>query len=225
MCLHLSRASCGRGAVWKDGDVDQEAEEIRSVLRDAGVRGADDFGYFVNSSHLRASEFDAATAAPVLLARLPTLTQGSVVAAAARHLRHARIPHDEFASLVDVFRGWAARDFDAGWALGDALAHAARSDDGATMCDLAQNPAYGRSRQMIVHALWRWRKSFADVEETLRRLVSDPDVSLQAMSALARVIPPAEMVALLEPLAAGGDTNVREQARRQLLKARRKLTL
>ncbi len=73
---------------------------------------------------------------------------------------------------------------------------------------------------MIVHALWRWRK-FDGVESTLRGLVADPDVSLQAMSALARVISPSEMLAVLEPLQANGDPAVRKQAQRQLTKTRR----
>jgi len=203
-------------------EVDSEQEVLCDALRAAGVKGVDDFGYFANSAHFRASEFDAVGAAPILLARLPSLTEALVVSAAARHLRHVRIPADAFGTLVDAFRHWATQDFDAGWALGDALSHAARPENVTTMCALAQDRTYGRSRQMIVGALWRWRKS-DEIGGTLRHLTADPDVSLHAMSALARVVSPRDLVAVLEPLTDDADANVRKQAQRQLAKARRKL--
>ena len=200
-----------------------ERDALCDALRAGGVRGVDDFGRFINNtSYFRASDFDDEAAAPVLLARLSSMTDGSVVAAAARHLRHVRIPADAFETLVDAFDDWATEGGDAGWALGDTLAHAARAENAATMCELAQRQAYGRSRQMIVDALWRWRSSDG-VEPTLRGLVADPNVSLHAMSALARIISPNEMLAVLEPLQDDPDPTVRTQAQRRLTKVRRKL--
>jgi hypothetical protein len=204
-------------------NVASERETLCDALRAAGVRGVDDFGRFVNNTdYFPASSFDDEAAAPVLLARLPTITDGAVVAAVARHLRHVKISADGFDVLLDAFGRWAADDDDAGWALGDTLAHAARPENAGTMCELARRQAYGHSRQMIVHAIWRWRK-FDGVEPTLRDLVADPDVSLHAMSALARVVSPTEMIAVLEPLQDDADPIVRKQARRQLTKVRRKV--
>ena len=165
-----------------------EREDLCDALRVAGVRGVEDFGRFVNNTdHFRSSRFDDEAAAPILLARLSTLTDGAVVAAVARHLRHVEIPADRFDALVDAFGRWATDDSDndAGWAMGDTLAHAARPENATIMCELARRKAYGRSRQMIVYALWRWRK-FDGVAPTLRDLVGDPDVSLHTMSSLAR---------------------------------------
>jgi HEAT repeat protein len=203
--------------------VASERENLCDALRVAGVRGVEDFGRFVNNTdYFRASSFDDERAAPVLLARLRTLADDAVVAAVARHLRHVRIPADAFDSLVGAFDHWAPKDTDAGWALGDTLAHAARPKNAATMCELAQRKACGHSRQMIVDALWRWRK-LECVEPTLRSLVTDPDVSLHAMSALARVITPSEMLAVLEQLQDDADPTVRKQAQRRMRKVRRKV--
>jgi HEAT repeat protein len=203
--------------------VDAEKDALCNALQAAGVRGVHDFGRFVNNTaDFRESDFDDAAAAPVLLAQLPRLTQPQLVAATVRHLRHVDRRALDFETLVGAFRSWAARDLDAGWALADAVAYAAGSKHAETMCGLAKDRSYGRSRQMIVHALWRWRKS-DDVEPTLRDLVTDPDVALHAMVALARVISPNDMIAVLEPLTDDADASVRNQAHRQLSKIRRKL--
>src|SRR5262249_31950643 len=153
---------------------------------------------------------------------LPSLADGAVVAAAARHLRHVRMPRGAFNTLVDAFEHWAPEGSDAGWALGDAVAHAARPEHAEVLRELAQHKTYGHSLQMIRHALWRWRK-IDRIEPPLRGLVTDPDVSLHAISALTRVISPSEMLAVLEGAQDDRDPAVREQVRRQLTKLRRKL--
>jgi len=68
----------------------------------------------------------------------------------------------------------------------------------------------------------RWR-DFGGVEPTFRGLVTDADVSLHAIGALARVISPSEMLAVLEPLQSDIDRTVQKHAQRQLTKVRRKL--
>ena len=200
-----------------------DRESLCDALRAAGVRGVDDFGRFVNTKYFRASEFDDAAAAPVLLAELPSVSDGSVVAAIARHLRRVRLSPRDFDRLLVAFERWATENFDAGWTLGDALAHAARPDHVATMCQLAQRQEYGRSRQMIVFALWRWRRSEL-VEPTLRGLLADPDVAMHAMSALNRVIPADDMLAALAPLLQNdADPTVRKQAQCQATPVRRRI--
>lgn len=200
-----------------------EFDRVRSVLDERGIRGAGDFGYFVNRPDLfRPSEFDERTAMPVLLELLPTLTDGKVVAAVARHLRRPWARPAAFTPVVEAFKVWAGRpETDAGWALGDAAASAARPADSQTLLTLATNPEYGTARQMIVHSLWRYRKD-GTVLEALPLLARDPDVSLHAMSALRRAVGPDAAIPLLRDLAGTHPSQrVRDQAARELRKAER----
>jgi hypothetical protein len=198
---------------------------VCDALRSAGVAGVDDFGRFVNNTkYFAPSRFDDRAAMPVLLGLLPDLTDGNVVSPVARHLKHGDIRPQGFAVVFDAFRRWGADSPDAGWVLGDTLARAADKTKGAVMVDLATDARYGRSRQMIVFALWRWHAT-APAEAALRVLVRDRDLSLQAMSALGRVVGPAAMVPVLEDLAAHADSPVvQQQAKRQLTKVRRRLS-
>jgi hypothetical protein len=198
---------------------------VCDALRSAGVTGVDDFGRFVNdTTYFAPSRFDADAATPVLVRLLPDLTDAKVVATVARHLQDGRIRPGGFDVVLDAFRRWGTRSSEAGWVLGDSLTRAADETKGEVMVDLASDSRYGPSRQMIVYALWRWR-STAPVEAALRRLIHDPDVSVQAMSALGRVVGPAAMVPVLEDLAAhAGSATVKEQANRQLSTIRQKLT-
>jgi hypothetical protein len=202
-----------------------ERERVCEALRSAGVAGVDDFGRFVNNTNYFApSRFDDDAATPILLRFLLDLTDAKVVATVARHLQHGRIGPRGFDVVLDAFRRWATDSSEAGWVLGHTLTRAADETKGELMIDLASDSRYGRSRQMIVYALWRWRAT-APVEPALRVLIRDPDVSLQAISALGRVVGKAAMVPVLEDLAAhAGNPTVQEQANRQLRKIRQKLT-
>ena len=209
--------------MWVTAGTSGEFDWVRSTLAENGVHGSSDFGYFVNRPHLfRPSEFDERAAMPVLLELLPSLTDGKVVAATARHLRRPSARTDAFVPLVQAFRRWApSAHADAGWALGDAMASAAGPKDAEILLSLAADPAYGPARQMIVHSLWRFRKD-ERVVEALPTLARDPDVSLHAMSALRRAMGNEAARPLLRELAESGpDQRVREQAARELRKAER----
>ena len=164
-------------------------ERVRAALRDHGVAGAADLGRFVNDGrYFRPSELDERAAMPVLVALLPTLSDARVVCAVASHLRRPWARPAAFPALLDAFRRWAVLDDPAAaWALGDSLANAARSEDLRVLLDVADNRGYGRARQMVVHALWRFRSSAA-VAPALVLLLDDPDVALHAMSALRRCV-------------------------------------
>jgi len=74
-----------------------------------------------------------------------------------------------------------------GWELGDALATTAEKEHVEILIDLVQQRDYGKSRAMLVYSLWRFRKSGL-VDQTLLRLIEDPDVAAEAMTALRRTL-------------------------------------
>ncbi len=215
--LHSGRPLLPRAGI--PGEFDQ----VRLVLEQRGVSGTADFGYFVDIPELfRPSEFDERAAMPVLLELLPTLTDGRVVAATARHLRRPWARPTAFVPLAEAFRKWApSAHADAGWALGDAAASAAGANDSEMLLSLAKNPAYGTARQMIVPSLWRFRRD-EKVLEALPTLAGDPDVSLQALSVLRRAIGKEAALRVIRDLAESSPhEKVREQASRELRKAER----
>ena len=200
-----------------------EFDRVKSVLEQRGVKGWSDFGYFVNGPDLfRPSELDERAALPVLLELLPTLSDGKAVAATARHLRRPWAKPTAFVPLVEAFRRWAtAAHTDAGWALGDAVAAAARPEDSQLLLSLANDRAYGTVRQMIVFSLWRFRKD-ERVTEALPSLAEDPDVSLHALSAMRRAIGNEAALPVIRALAESSPhQKIREQASRELRKAER----
>ena len=153
-----------------------------------GVAGAHDFGTFVSdTTHFRPSVFDERAAMPTLLRLLPTLRDEAVVSAVAGHLRRRWARPTAFAALRDAFELWAESSPAAGWQLGDALATAADETRLADVLRVAEDRRYGKSRQMIVHSLWRY-KTDEHVRHALTHLVDDPDVALHAASALRRAI-------------------------------------
>jgi hypothetical protein len=81
----------------------------------------------------------------------------------------------------------------------------------AILLDLVARREYGSARQMVVDSLWRYRKD-GRVPKLLLTLIEDPDVSLQAMSALRRTL--GNDVALPH-LRRIRDTNSNEKARQQ----------
>src|SRR5687767_3065325 len=118
--------------------VTDDWKRLRLALDEAGVSGSEDLGYFVsNTEHFRPSALDERAAMPVLLRLLPSLTDGSVVSAAAGHLRRPWARPTAFDVLADAFPEWALRDANVGWALGDALATSARAEHLTTLLQLA----------------------------------------------------------------------------------------
>lgn len=210
-------------SVWVPARPSPEFDRVKSVLEEQGVEDSADFGYFVNRPDLfRPSKLDERAAMPVLLDLLPTLTDGKAVAAAARYLRRPWAKPTAFIALVEAFRRWApSSDTDAGWALGDAVVSAARPADTETLLSLVTDRAYGTARQMIVYALWRFRKD-PRVADVLGELAEDPDVSLHAMSALRRTVGNDAALPLLHRLSqTSPDRLEREQAAMELKRAER----
>jgi hypothetical protein len=168
-------------------DVD-DWQLVRDALQRHGVQGAEDLGYFANNpQYFRPSRLDERAAMPVLLDLLPALSDQRVVAACAAHLRRPWARPIAFGPLRDAFEQWAPQNLSAGWQLGNALANAASAANLPVVLSLAAQTQYGTARQMIVDALWRFRKS-ALVEPALIALIRDPDVALHAMTALRRAI-------------------------------------
>jgi HEAT repeat protein len=199
----------------------EDLRRVEAALAEAGVAGAQDFGRFVNNTEFFApSTIDERAAMPVLLALLPCLTDSQVVAAAARHLRRPWARPIAFDGLLAAFDTWASREpTGAGWHLGEALATAADKESVPALLERARERRYGKARQMIVAALWRFRKDDPQVGPALRDLCSDPDVCLHAMSAYRRTVGPKEALPLLRSLQNHTDPLVARTAAQQAKKA------
>jgi hypothetical protein len=199
-----------------------DLERIRSALTAHGVVGVDDFGYFVNNSkHLRSSSFDERAAMPVLLDLLPTLSDPKALEATARHLRRPWAKSVAFSSLLDAFRAWAPSEPLVGWVIGDALASAAGPGDVDALIALADDQVFGMARQMIVYALWRFRRDHR-VSELLTKLANDPEVYLHAMTALRRAVGSQATLPILRELSQSSpDPSIRKQAAKEMRRAER----
>jgi hypothetical protein len=231
--------SDGRTAAWSDENtVDDAASEVdtenRTVdewtelqlkLAHAGVAGVQDLGRFVNNPKvLGSSEFDERAAMPLLIEALPCLTDRNLVGAVASHLRRPWARPAAFNALHAAFEVWAVSDAaTTGWHLGDALGTAATRSELPTLLRISQDARYGVARQMIVHALPRFRKS-PEVGQALLTLIDDPDVALHAMSALRQVLGAHEALPHLERLERDNvGTQLGELAAKQAKKARKSL--
>jgi hypothetical protein len=202
-----------------------EWARLRARLSEAGVDGASDLGRFVNSpGTLAPSALDERAAMPVLLEALPGLTDPTLVAAVAGHLRRPWARPAAFDALLVAFEEWAPRDDSpTGWHLGDALGTTATTHQVTTLLRLGTDPAYGTARQMVVHALGRFAKA-PEVAPALVALVDDPDVALHAMQALRRVLGARDALPHLERAEREhAGTTVGDQAAREARKARRSL--
>lgn len=201
-----------------------EWEQLRARLAAAGVDGVEDLGRFVSKPEFFGqSRFDERAAMPVLMEALPDLTDAQLVGAVAGHLRRPWARPRAFSALVAAFEAWARRDSATGWHLGDAVGTTAAATHTETLLRMCQDPAYGQARQMIVHALGRFKPA-PGVTEALLRLIEDPDVALHAMQALRRVVGPAEALRHFERVEREHyGTQVGDQAMREAKKARKAL--
>lgn len=189
-------------------------DRLRAELRAAGVAGVEEVGRFVNNtSYFEPPRFDERAAAPVLIEALSWAVEPDVVTAVATHLGRPWNRPSAFEPLVAAFLRWS-HDLPVGWALGDALATVATAAHLDQLFVVALDTSHGRSRQMIVDSLWRYRKD-ARVQGVLQRLVDDPDVVMHALSALRRVVGPDEVKPYLARVAAG-DSAAAPWARRKL---------
>ena len=161
---------------------------VVNELERAGVRGACDFGYFANdTARVRPSTLDERAAMATLLNLLPGLTDPDVVASAAGHLRRPWARGVAFAPLLDAFRRFAPADPIAGWQLGDALVSVATDLDVPSLLGICGERDFGKARQMVVYAMWRFKKDDR-VALLLTELLVDEDVCGHAASALRRTI-------------------------------------
>jgi hypothetical protein len=202
-----------------------EWAQLRARLTEAGVDGAQDLGRFVsNPEFFGSSAFDEKAAMPVLVAQLPDLTDAKLVSAVAGHLRRPWARPAAFDALLDAFESWAQRDADTGWHLGDALGATATATHVEALLRISQDTRYGTARQMVVHALGRFKNAPA-VPQALADLIEDPDVALHAMQALRRVLGPEEALPHLECVEREQrGTTVGEHAAREAKKTRKSLT-
>jgi hypothetical protein len=162
---------------------------------------------------------------PVLIEALPSLTDSHLVGAVAGHLGRPWARPAAFDALLAAFDTWAQRDDAAtGWHLGDALGTAATGAQAGTLVRISQDRRYGQARQMVVHALGRFKKA-PEVGPALLGLIEDPDVALHAMQALRRVLGAEEALPHLERVEREHEgTNVGDQAAREAKKARKSLS-
>lgn len=203
-----------------------EWEELRDRLASAGVDGVDDLGRFVSKPEFfGGSRFDERAAMPVLVEALPSLTDPNLVGAVAGHLRRPWARSAAFDALLAAFENWAQReDSLTAWHLGDALGTTATRGQAATLVRIGQDRRYGQARQMVVHALGRFKR-VPEVEQALLGLIEDPDVALHAMQALRRVLGAEEALPYFERAEREHrGTSVGDQAAREAKKARKALS-
>jgi hypothetical protein len=201
-----------------------EIEHLRSTLADAGVAGAGDFGRFVNdTSRFPPFAFDARVAMPVLVRMLPSLADPRAVAAVAAHLA-ASWSRPALPALITAFRQWAPEyPLGAGWQLGNTIAAAADNSHAVDMLALAADPKFRAARQMILYALWRFRRQ-PGICAALPGLCHDPDVAPHAMSAPRRAVGNVEALpTLLEIANSHVDPRVRKNAAQAAERAKKVL--
>lgn len=199
--------------------VTTDTESIRQALEDAGVTGSHDFGRFVNDiDHFAPSTFDERAAMPVLISLLPVLSDVASVNATARHLGRPWARPAAFDPLYHAFLYWAPQNENLGWTIGDSLITTSTIKNLGTLLALSLDSQFGRSRQMIVNSLWRFKKD-SRVADALITLIEDRDVSLQAMSALRRAVGNGEAIAhLIRVRDTSTDQIVRKQAQKSIVK-------
>lgn len=203
-----------------------EWEQLRERLASAGVYGSEDLGRFAsNPEFFGESRFDERAAMPVLVEALPSLTDSQLVGAVAGHLRRPWARPAAFDALLAAFEEWAQRDGSAtGWHLGDALGTAATVAQAGALVRIGQDRRYGQARQMVVHALGRFKEA-PEVRQALPGLIEDPDVALHAMQALRRVLGAEEALPHFERVEhERRGTTVGDQAAREAKKARKSLS-
>jgi hypothetical protein len=202
-----------------------EVDRLIAALVADGVAGVEDFGRFIsNPTYFRPSAFDELAAMPTLLRLLPTLTDRDLVGTVAAHLRRPWARPSAFPELLRAFNRFAPGADGIGWAIGDALASAADYQRVPELIEVCSERSFGTSRQMVVDAMWRFKKN-PEVAPLLESLLRDATVAGHAAGALRRTI--GEQAALPLMIAArneaedrsaqrGLDRNIRKASRRRI---------
>jgi hypothetical protein len=205
-------------------DSGEGARLIAELVAD-GVAGTADFGRFVNNTtYFRPSAFDERAAMPTLLRLLPSLTDRELVGTVAAHLRRPWARPAAFPELFRAFHRFASAETTVGWTIGDALVCAADYHRVPELIDVCSDRRFGASRQMVVDAMWRFRKS-PEVAPLLQSLLHDATVAGHAASALRRTIGDAAALSLM--VAARNEAEDRAAQRgldRNIRRATRNLT-
>jgi HEAT repeat protein len=158
---------------------------------------------------------DYSAAVPILLSWLPRVESRAVKEVVARALSVEWARPQAAAPLVREFRAASGDDDEFGlrWAIGNALAVVADDSVFDDVADLARDPAWGRSREMVTVALG----NMADPRalDVLRGLLEDPQVAGHAVIAL-RKLGAREARADVERLLDHATAWVREETARAL---------
>jgi hypothetical protein len=170
---------------------------VLAALAEAKVAGLSDYGRFVNdTTHAEPSHFDEVAAYFVFLHIFPSLTEPEALETVARYLGRHKDTDSAFLLLHDAYVRHSRTNKNLGWILGDSMATSGNLDKLDQILEVCLDPSYGETRQMVVYSLWRY-KSDVRVRHALEQLVTDPDVSLHAMSAFRRTIGNIEALPLL----------------------------
>lgn len=196
---------------------------VRRALDAAGLPSRD-FGRFTSGRHpeiIPQPIFDWRGAVPVLLEVLHKVNREAVKEAVVRSLGTPYARPYAARALLDEFRKTSDADQPAlKWAIGNALSTVTTPAHVDELLELARDRRHGAGRGMVVERLGRISGD-RRVEETLMRLIDDPDVAFQAMGGIRRRLGPTKAAKLLEPLIAHQDERVRRAAREHLKRARK----
>ena len=158
-------------------------------------------------------------AVPVLLDWLGRTDMAGIKEDIVRALTARWIGPDVGARLVDEFRK-APAEGTLRWAVGNALCETARQDVLDDLMDIAKDREYGRSRQMVVNGLGRFKRD--EVEVVLIGLLDDDDVVGHAVYALG-CLKREHLRAVFERLIDHHRVLVRREARNAIKKLNRRL--
>lgn len=154
---------------------------------------------------------------PILLSALPIVTDPRVKEAVVRSLSHRGAKPAAAKVMIEEFE--RATDFSLGWTIGNALDMVSDESVQDELIELATNRGYGRSRQMIVMRLGRFRRS-DEMVAVLTGLMRDDHVALHGMSALQRMIGADGAEALISSLPTDSSPSVPKAAKIQLREVR-----
>jgi hypothetical protein len=191
-----------------------DADLVKAALAAAGI-DTRDFGRFVNRpvpAVIEPVNFDSARALPILIDWLPRTSEEKARQAIVRHLAIKTADGLAGDVLLEEFRRPGSVNHR--WVVADALAFACHKRHFPAITDLAADHSHATSRQPLVAMMWRVKTPSAD--QILLDGITDPDITLAAMSALRRRLGNAAARQHIAPLLQHADHNVRAAARQHL---------
>lgn len=202
-----------------DPEAEREWQQVTDALASAGIDPTD-FGRFASGRHpevIQQPRFDLDAAVPVLVDWLPRAKSKAVREAVVRSLSVRAARPVAQLPLIEAFEQEA--DPSVKWVIGNALDVVADENLRPELLRLAQDPAHGKGRQMIVYRLGKGRRD-EGVADVLSRLCEDDDVALHAMSSLQRQVGHVAARKRIEPLLDHPSVSVRQAAKVQMAKIR-----